>query len=98
MTIGLNTPHKIKEMAELYSSKNKPSYPNFLKKIHTWGAPPYKGKYRTISIYEFPDEKLYEAMMALSKRYNFYASEGNFTFEIIPLMSEGDAMKIALGK
>lgn len=98
MTIGLTTPHKIKDMVELYSSKNKPSYPDFLKKIHNWGTPPYQGKYRSIAIYESPNDKLYEAMIALTKRYNFYASEGHFTFEIIPLMSEADAMKVALGK
>lgn len=98
ITIGLSSPHKIKELAQLYMTKEKPSYPDFLKKIYNWGAPPYEGKYRSIAVYEFPDDKLYEAMVALTKRYNFYASIGDFTFEILPLMSEGDTMKIALGK
>ncbi|MFX1495350.1 MAG: hypothetical protein ACFFBZ_13785 [Promethearchaeota archaeon] len=94
MTIGLITPHKVKELGELYMAKDKPGYPDFLKKVNEWGAPTYKGKYRSIAIYEIPDDKLYEAMIALTRRYNFYASRGDFTFEILPLISQEDAMKI----
>ncbi len=97
MTIGLGLPHKAKLSAELYFRKDKPVYPEYLKKIHNWGAPTYKGKYRLIAIYECPDDKLYEAMNALTRRYNFYAQVEGYTFEILPLMSESDVMKIIQG-
>ncbi|MFX0139589.1 MAG: hypothetical protein ACFFDN_38465 [Candidatus Hodarchaeota archaeon] len=98
LTIGLSSPNKAKELAQLYMSKEKPSYPDFLKKINSWAAPNYQGKYRTIALYECPDNKLYEAMVALTKRYNFYTSKGDYTFEILPLMSEADTLPIVLGK
>ena len=98
LTIGLSSPHKAKELAQLFIAKEKPSYPDFLKKINGWAAPTYKGKYRTIALYECPDIKLYEAMVALTKRYNFYASLGDYTFEILPLISEADTLPIVLGK
>ena len=98
MTIGLTAPHRIKDLAQLFMSKDKPAYPDFLKKIHNWGAGTVDGKYRSIAVYEFPEEKLLESLIALTSRYNFYASKGDYTFEVIPLISQEDAMKIAFAK
>ncbi len=98
MTIGSYAPTILKALVEIYPSKNKPPYPDFLKKIHNWGTPPVDGKYRTIAIYECPEEKLYQALLAISKRYNFYAQVEGYSFEILPLISEADGLKIAQGK
>lgn len=98
MTIGLYPPPKLKQLVDKYLQKDKPDYPDFLKKIYNWGTPPVDGKYRTITIYECPEDKLHDALLALTKRYKFYAQIEGYTFEILPLMSEAEAMKIALGK
>jgi len=98
MTIGLTDQHRMKDLAELYFSKEKPTYPDYLKKVNNWSAGVSEGKYRTIAVYECPEEKLYQAMVSLTKRYNFYASKGGYTFEVTPLMDQADAMKIIQGK
>jgi len=98
MATGLYPPHVLKPLLEAFFSKNKPAYPDYLKKVYQWGAPPVEGKYRTIALYECPADKLYEAGLALARRYNFYASVKEYTFEIINLIDESDQMKIAQGK
>lgn len=98
LTIGLTEPHRLKDVVELFLKKDKPPYPDYLKKIVNGGAGMNSGKYRSIAIYECPDDKLYEAGIALSTRYNYYASVGGYTYDVIPMTKEADAMKIALGK
>ncbi len=98
MTIGLYPPTALKKLTEIYFAKDKPAYPDFLKKIHNWGAPSTENKYRTLAVYECPEDKLYQAMLALTKRYNFYAQVEGYTYEVLPLIAEADAMKIAQGK
>ena len=98
MAIGTFPPHKINDLLERYMLKNKPAYPDFLKKIHNWGTQPVNGRYRRITVYECPEEKLYQGMFALSKRYNFYAQIEGYTFEILTLVSEEDSIKIAQAK
>ena len=98
MTIGLSEPQRAKEIVGLFMKKEKPPYPDYLKKIVNGGAGFVNGKYRSIAIYECPDDKLYEAMVALGARYHFYASLGGYTYEIIPITKEADAMKMVFGK
>ena len=93
MTIGLTEMHRVKDLIHMLTAKDKPEYPDFLKKIHNWGAGISEGKYRGIAIYEFPDGKMYEAMLAIGKRYNYYASKGGYTYEVVALASEADALK-----
>lgn len=98
MTIALCPPEIVKDLLPIYFSKDKPAYPNFLKKLYAWGAPNLNGKYRRFSVFECPDDKLYEGIVGITRRYNFYASIEGYTFEVLPLINEEDAMKIALGK
>ena len=98
MTISLYPPPKLNQVIDKYLQKDKPTYPDFLNKIYNWSTPPVNGKYRTIAIYESPEDKLHEALLSLTRRYKFYAETEGYTFEILPLMSEAEAMKIALGK
>ena len=98
MTIGTYPPTKLTALAELFFSKDKPVYPEFLQKIHNWGAPMFGGNYRTIAVYECPEDKLYQGMLALAKRYHFYAQIEGYTYEILPLTNEADGIKIAQGK
>ena len=97
MTIGIFPPHKTNALFEIYTSKNKPAYPDFIKKIHNWSTQSVDGKYRRITVYECPEDKLYQGMLALGKRYHFYAQIEGYTFEILPLTSEADSIKIAQG-
>ena len=97
MTIGSYPPTKFKALYELFVSKDKPAYPDFLKKIHNWGSPMSGGDYRNIAVYECPEEKLYQGILALGKRYHYYAQIEGYTYEILPLINEADGIKIAQG-
>lgn len=97
MAIGTYPPHITKDLVALYTKKDKPAYPDFLKKTNNWWAGAVSGNYRAIAIYECPDEKLREALIALGTRYNFYAQVEGYTFEIIPLVTEAEAMKMIRG-
>ncbi|MBY8979207.1 MAG: hypothetical protein KGD72_02345 [Candidatus Lokiarchaeota archaeon] len=48
-------------------------------------------------LYEFPDDKVIESMIALSKRFGFYASIEGYTFKIEILMNADDAIKYMFG-
>ena len=97
MTIGYYAPHLSKDLVALYTKKEKPAYPDFLKKNNNWWAGTNGGNYRAFAVYECPDEKLREALMALGARYNFYAQVVGYTFEIILLVNEAEAMKMIRG-
>ena len=97
MTIGYHAPHLTKELVALFTRKDKPAYPDFLKKTNNWWTGGNSREYRVFAIYECPDEKLREAIIALGTRYNFYAQVEGYTFEIIPLVNEVEAMKMIRG-
>jgi len=98
MAIALMPPHKVKELLRIYLSKDKPAYPDFLKKLYTWGTAPVKGKYRRIDVFECPDNNLYEGIVGIMKRFNYYAQIEGYTFEVFPLINEADTMKIVQEK
>jgi hypothetical protein len=97
MTIGLYPPHKVKELTTVYLRKDKPPYPDFVKKIHNWGAGVQDGKYRVIAVYECPDDKLREALIAIGTRHTLYGTVEGYSYEAIPLVSEAEAMKMIQG-
>ncbi|MFX0100041.1 MAG: hypothetical protein ACFFCS_10715 [Candidatus Hodarchaeota archaeon] len=98
MTTGIYPPSTSKELLKIYTSSDKPKYPDFLKKIHHWAAPSPTGDFKSIAIYECPDDKLYEALKALARRYVFYTQAEGYKYTIDPLMDAEEAIKITLGK
>lgn len=99
MVTNFVPPHKLKESSQVYVSKDKPKYPDFLKKIFNWAAGPSpSGDYKTYAVYECPDDKLLEAMKALIARYNYYASVEGYKFFIEPLVDFEEAFKLLLKK
>ena len=95
MVIGEYPPHKFKDLIKTYTSPDKPTYPDFIEKIHNW-APQTTGKYKIYAVYECPDEKIKEAMIALSKRYNFYANIEGYEYKIELLMEADEAIKVLM--
>ncbi len=94
MTVGWYPPHKAKDLIKVYSSKDKPPYPDYLKKIQHLTTVKDDGQWKTYAIYEFPDEKYSEAMTALIKRYALYTSVEGYRFVAEFVMDAQDAMKI----
>ena len=98
MVVGKYPPHKLNELIKVYASPNKPTYPDFLKKVENWAAQITGEKYKTYAVYECPDANLVESMEALFKRYNLYASVEGYTFKVELLMEAEEAIKSLLGK
>lgn len=97
MTIALTPYHNLEELLKIFLAKDKPAYPISLKKLHVWHAPNLDGKIRRFSLFECPEDKLYEGITGIMKRYNYYAQLEGYAFEVFPLIDEADAMKIAQG-
>ena len=96
LTNGWYPPHKFKELIKVYMSKDKPAYPDFVKKIHHWAKGTPDGQYKTIAIYECPDDKLFDALKAISKRYAVYAAVEGYRHTIEPLIDAEEAIKLTL--
>lgn len=89
-------PNKGQELLKVYTSKNKPAYPDFLKKIHHWTLVASDGNYKTYAIYEFPDDKIKETMKAIVKRYNLYATVEGYRYFPELLLDAEEAIKMML--
>jgi hypothetical protein len=98
MMIAKYPPHKLNELMKVYTSTDKPAYPDFLKKVEHWVPQITDEKYKTYAVYECPDDKIIESMAALSKRFNFYASVEGYTFKCELLAEAADAIKDMLKK
>ncbi|MFX0037808.1 MAG: hypothetical protein ACFFCY_00145 [Promethearchaeota archaeon] len=89
-------PNKGQELLKVYMSKNKPAYPDFLKKIHHWTLVSSEGNYKTYAVYEFPDDKIMETMKAIAKRYTLYATVEGYRYFPELLMDAEEAIKLML--
>ncbi len=98
LVTGTMHPSKIQEATKIYFSDKKPKYPDFIKKTDNWAAIPGSGGYKAYAVYECPEEKLYAAMKAIVKRYNFYAQVEGYYYTVEPLIPEAEAMEIVLQK
>jgi hypothetical protein len=89
-------PNKAQELLKVYMSKDKPAYPDFLKKIHHWSLVSSDGNYKTYAVYEFPDDKIMETMKAIAKRYTLYATVEGYRYFPELLMDAEEATKMML--
>jgi len=48
-------------------SKDKPTYPDFIKKIHHWTTISPEGRIKAYAVYECPDDKILEGRKQLGK-------------------------------
>lgn len=96
-TKGWYPPNKYKELMKVYTSKDKPSYPDFLKKTLHLSTVNAEGYWQTYALYEFPDDKTKEAMEALLKRYALYATVDGYKFVIENVMDAEEGIKLLMG-
>lgn len=91
-----NPPNKSKELVNVYMSKDKPAYPDFVKKIHHWTTGSPDGQYKVYAVYECPDDKIMDTMKAIAKRYSVYATVEGYRFYTELLMDAEEAIKLTL--
>lgn len=89
-------PNKGQDLLKVYTSKDKPAYPDFVKKIHHWTLVSSDGNYKTYAVYEFPDDKIKETMKAIVKRYNLYATVEGYRYFPELLLDAEEAIKMML--
>ncbi len=89
-------PNKGQDLLKVYTLKDKPAYPDFVKKIHHWTLVSSDGNYKTYAVYEFPDDKIKETMKAIVKRYNLYATVEGYRYFPELLLDAEEAIKMML--
>ncbi len=93
MVTGKYPPTKTKELFKATTDPKKPAYPAFVKKVHNWAAQVTDEHYKLYAVYQCPDEKVMEALAALSKRYNFYAQVEGYRYRMELLVEAEQAIK-----
>lgn len=83
-------PHILEEFLKFYLSGKAPKYPDYVKRISQWVISGYE--YKTINIYELPEEKLYEGIKGIAKRFSAYAAFKGYKYKIIPLIEGSEAL------
>jgi len=83
-------PHILEEFLKFYLSGKAPKYPDYVKRIHQWVISGYE--YKTINIYELPEEKLYEGMKGIAKRFSAYAAFEGYKYKMVPLIEGSEAL------
>ena len=82
--------HKGKEMTTVYLSGKQAKYPDFVKKIHQWYV--MDNDARTYAVYEVPDDKVYESLCAIGKRYTAYVAIEGYKYRAEVLIEEKDVL------
>ena len=98
MVVAKYPPSKSDELLKIYMSSDKPSYPEFLKKIEHWVPQITEDMFKTYAVYECPEENLIEGLMALGRRFSFYGSIEGYTFKIEILMNADEVIKYTMKK
>ena len=85
-------PHILKEVLDVYLSGKAAKYPDFVKRIHQWVVSDYN--FKTYNIYEIPEEKLYQGLKAIGKRYSTYVAVKGYKYKIEPLIAGSEAIDL----
>ncbi len=85
--------NKVREMLEVYMSKDKPAYPDFIKKIHHWTTISPEGRIKAYAVYECPDDKILDGLKAIGKRYTLYTTVEGYKYYPEVLMDAQEAIQ-----
>jgi len=96
LVTGWYPPNKGEELLKVYMSKDKPAYPDFVKKIHHWTVVSSDGHYKTYAVYECPDDKIKETLKAIGKRYTLYATVEGYRYYPEVLMDAEEMIQLFL--
>ena len=85
-------PHIAENFLKFYLSGKAPKYPDYVKRIHQFTYSDYLIK--VINIYEIPDDKLYEGMKGIAKRFSAYTSFEGYVYKIKIVMEASEALEL----
>ena len=85
-------PHILEDFLKFYLSGKAPKYPDYVKRLYQWIVSGYE--YKVINIYELPEDKLYEGIKGIAKRFAAYAAFEGYKYKIVPLIEGSEALEI----
>lgn len=89
--------HNAEGVGQAFLAKKVPEVADYIKRLYIWVVSDYETK--MYAVYEFPNEKMVDAMISISTRYAGYRTVEGFKFKIEPLIEVQDALPmIGLGK
>ncbi|TFG26023.1 MAG: hypothetical protein EU532_10885 [Promethearchaeota archaeon] len=77
---------------EIFSTGKLPKLPDFVKRTHTFVY--IDDMVQSLSLYQVPDDKLFEGMKALNQRCTGYFGIQGVSFKVNPLMEIKDALSL----
>ncbi|MHA2392059.1 MAG: hypothetical protein ACXAEX_08810 [Promethearchaeota archaeon] len=80
LVTGWTPQHQGDEMLKVTTSKDKPPYPDFIKKTNNWMVISQDGMIKTYAVYECPDDKILDGMKALGRRYTYYTQVEGYKY------------------
>ena len=91
------SPNEVTKSGEIFSSGKLPKLPDFVKRVNTFIA--VDEKILSFSIYEVPNDKMWEGYLSIATRYAGYRIVEGFTYKIEALATVQEALPmIGLGK
>ena len=69
-----------------------PKLPDYVKTEHVFVSPDLKTSF--YSVYELPEDKYFEGMKAIVKRYTGYNEVEGYEYRIVPVMEAKDALAL----
>ncbi|MFW9782123.1 MAG: hypothetical protein ACFFFB_07555 [Candidatus Heimdallarchaeota archaeon] len=94
LVTGWTPQNKGDEMLKVYMAKDKPAYPEFMKKTQHWIAMSPEGMIKTYAVYECPEDKILEGLKAIGRRYTLYASIEGYRYYPEVLFDAQDIIKM----
>ena len=88
-------PHKTQEVLDVYLSGKAAKYPDFVKRIHQLIVSDYN--FKSYNLYEIPEDKLYQGIKAIGKRYSTYVAVEGYKYKIEPLIEGSEAIQLIRG-
>ena len=92
LVTGRYPAHLAMEMVNIYLSGKQPKYPDFIKKIHNWVV--MDNEVKTYAVYEMPNDKVYEGLLAIGKRHTAYTTMEGYKYKAEILIEEKDALSM----
>ena len=86
------SPNEITKSGEIFATGKLPKLPDFVKRVNTFIA--VDDNILSFSIYEVPDEKMFEGYKALSERLTGYFDVPGIEFKLYPLLEVKDALRL----
>ena len=86
------SPNEVTKSGEIFATGKLPKLPDFVKRVNTFIA--VDDNILSFSIYEVPDERMFEGYKALSERLTGYFEVPGIEFKLYPLLEVKDALRL----